>query len=338
MSDSQITNAFEGLAAKAEAMMDAQEPNPAIAAPTTPTAPIVTQSEQSVTPQAAPDSAPQTQTAEPTVVDLPADALVRVKVNGKEEVVKMSDYKEMVSGTADYTRRTQTLAEQRRQLEDHFAQREAELQQAARWIQAQAQQQDPVQRLAQALQAQQPPKPQQNPNEIVTVGEVQKLLAEFAAQQQGQLGVVKQEITESQRAALIEAQEKQFIAQESARFGKAMEGLMETDDGKLLADVNPEADKLIRWETAKMRPENTEQAVEFAQKVAKGWADKVREKFVTQQKTVAVEAARVKMEPPGSGSAPALQTSTKPQSYLGKDGGVDMQLLRQRAMEMVEKY
>lgn len=339
--DSQVTDVFGGLAAKAEALLEQKGLDPsAESTPVSPTvpssapAPVQAQAEQ----PPADSSAQPAQTPEP--LQLSPETLVRIKVDGQEQVVRYGDFQNDLAGTATFTRRQQTLAQQRRELEQYVAQREAELIQAAQWIQQQAQaaqqQGDPVQRLVQALQPQAQPQPK-NPNEIVTFGEVQRLLQEQGQQSEAKLTEAQHRLLQEQQQLVAQAQQDAFIAQERTRFSKSMSSLMETEDGRLLAELNPQAEKLIRFETMQMGPQDTDQAMEFAQKMAKEWADKVRGKFIQQQKVDAVAAARTKMEPPSGGSAPSPQSSTKaPQSFLKKDGTVDLVGMRERAMAILE--
>ena len=115
--------------------------------------------------------------ADQKVVDLSDDSLVKVKVDGVEQTVPYREFKDGIQREAAFTKRMQQLADQRREAEEVFTQRAAQLQQQAELI-AYAQQQ------LQTRAAQPVPQaiPQSDPNEIATLGEVQQSLATFQQQ------------------------------------------------------------------------------------------------------------------------------------------------------------
>jgi hypothetical protein len=107
-------------------------------------------------------TAPVKQESDP-VLDLPDNAKVRVKLDGKEEVVTYKDYKDTLSREAVWTKRMQTLAEQRKQAEQEFVQKYAWLQQQALAVEAAkaalGQQRPLKEQLAELATQQQQPKP-----------------------------------------------------------------------------------------------------------------------------------------------------------------------------------
>lgn len=332
MSDQIIDGKFTGSSDAAIAMLGKMENEAQVDAPVVTTeAKIETSAEIPAT---------QTETITPqtveSILDVSPETKVRIKVDGVEKVVSAKDYTELLQRNDVITQRHQALAKQRQELEGHYAQKEAYLTQQAQAIQLayqQLQQQgDPVQRLAQALQTQNQPV-QSNPNEIATIGEVQAELQRFQqAQQQELLRLYHQ--TQQERA-----QEKQTTLEELAlkedqkRVTQTVSSFMQTEDGKMLSEINPQAEAVIRWNALQMGPQNVEQAVEYINQYANDWASKVKGRFAHQKTADAVKAAKTTMEAP-SGSSPTL---VKPpvKASLKKDGSIDWDSLRERSVAIL---
>lgn len=347
--DSSVTSAFSGLAAKAEAMLGQAESNaqaPTSVAPTpaepsplaeTPATPVVAAAPTTGAPEAQTPASPAT---DPTPLDVSPDTLIKVKINGQEQIVKAGEFKDMIQQTAVFTQRQQAVAQQQRQLEEYFAQREAQLLAQQQYVQQVAQQlqaqQDPVQVLRQALATTNQPAPP-GPNEIATHGEIQQVIAALQQQFAQQVQQVEQKATTTAEQKVEQARQEMWIAQEQAKATAGFQSILSSDDGKLLAEVNPLVEPALRFTVAKMGPRSTEEALEFAAKVAKDWANTVRGKMVQQQKVEAVVKAKTVMEPPAAGTAPTLvQSQAKPQSFLKKDGSIDVVAMRERAMAIMD--
>jgi len=138
----------------------------------------------------APAQAASLSPAEAKVLDLPDEGMVKVKVDGKEQLLPVQDFKAGISREAHYTQRMQQLAEQKRQAEELLASQYAQIQQEAQAVQlAQQQLAAYLQQQAQA-QAPQASGQLQSPDlgELATVGDVQaslqRALADMAQQQQ----------------------------------------------------------------------------------------------------------------------------------------------------------
>lgn len=335
MSDSMTNDAFSGLAAKAEAMLGEMEAKPLTvadvsAAPT----PVETTTVETPVVETKVEEPQATDPTTPQPLDVAPETPVRIKVNGEEKVVTAKEYAEILQRTDVFTQKQQALAKQRNEVEQYITQKEQEFlqreQQLAAYAQMLAQQGDPVQRLAQALQPQQEQKPF-NPNEIATIGEVQQAILALAQQHQQELARVKAE-TQQELAAREHAQrEAQMLAQDQKRVSDTLSEFFQSTDGQLLLQVNPRAEAVIRVSALQMGPQNTEEAIENVKIVAKGMVENVRGVIAKSQQTQAVSAAKTVMEPP-SGTPPTL-SQAPPKSALKKDGSIDWNLLRQRAMD-----
>ncbi len=71
--------------------------------------------------EGAPDAEPETEDEEGETTEVPEDATIAVKVGGKTEKVSLKELKSGYSRTADYTRKTQELAETRKANDAQFA-------------------------------------------------------------------------------------------------------------------------------------------------------------------------------------------------------------------------
>lgn len=332
MADSQINDAFRGTSSAAVEMLEkmetaAQVETPPVAATVETPAPVA----------AAPT--PSTETPAPTTpqpIDISDDTPVRIKVQGEEKVVTAKEYKEILQRTDVFTQRQQALAQQTRQLEEHYAQREAYLQQQAQALaqyqQQLAQQGDPVQRLAQALQ---PQKAEPDPRELATIGELKQALGSL----QQQIQTVRQQDAQTFQQTLNQRLEQErmelAIAEDQRRFSGEVAKVLSSEDGKMLLALNPKAEAILRFETLQMQPQDTAQAIENLHQYARDWAGRVRGHFSQQQTAQAVQKAQVVMEPP-VGHTPPVAQAPKPVA-LKKDGSIDWDALRNRALSMLEQ-
>lgn len=271
-------------------------------------------------------------TSDPEPVDLSPDTRVRFKVDGVEKVGTMGEYKEILSRTDMFTQRQQALAKQRTELENEATQRYAQLQQYEQQLafQAQqlAQQGDPVQRLLKQMNQGQPQQ-KANPNEIATLGEIEERLKQFGQQvnqrleqeREGQQTKLEQRVQAEREALEIREGQK--------RFSSEVAKVMSSEDGQLLAKLNPKAEALLRFNTLEMGPETVEQAIENLHLVTKGWVENVRGMLTQQETRQAVAKAKAVMEPPSGSVAPLSKPKT--QRALNKDGSVDWAMLRAKA-------
>lgn len=261
------------------------------------------------------------------VVSLPDDALVRVKIDGVEQTVPYSEYKDGIQREAAFTKRMQTLAYQRQEAEQVFTQRAADLQRQAELV-AYAQQQL-NQRVA-------PPQPASeapvgpDPNEIATLGEVQQSLATFQQQLAAQQSYQQQQFMAQLQQAGQQLRDEQVQQADAARFTAGLNATMERDDFKVLRDVIPYADESIRFQVAQLDPQSIDEAITFAEQIAKEWAGKFRASGTDYLARQEVAKARAKMGPP-SGSPPPPTAQVKPGSFFKKDGKLDWSSLEQRA-------
>lgn len=281
--------------------------------------------------QKAPEVQVQQQTQPVTPPTVNDDIEVTVKVDGKEQVVKLGELKNGYSRESTFTQRMQTLGQQRRQLEEYFAQQQAQVNQQAQAV-ALAQQQ--LQQFGQQRQQPQVDQPKFNPNDIATVGELQQALAHMAQQVQyarQQDAQVFQ--TELQQAQARQAQEL-IVQRDQERFSTALEKFMKSEDGQLLAELTPYAADTIRFQTMQTAPESVDEAIKMMDGIAKEWAQKVKGRVQSQSVRQEVVKAKTVMEPPVG--TPAATISQPKPSVFKKDGGVDYNALFQRSLSLMD--
>lgn len=328
-----------GAAAKAEGMLTAMETGNA--GTTTVETPASTSPQATATATASEATpAPQT-TAEtvvaPTPIEVAEDALIRIKVDGKEQLVPFKTLRDGGIRQETFTQRTQQLAEQRRQAEEHIARQLAHIQQEARAVElakAQLAGNDPARTLAEALAKIQNPEKPQNPNEIATLGDIERILAEVNKNVDGKVASTQTDVNKLVQERVDGVLAQIEIQRGQERFNEAVRSVMGTENGKLLADINPEAEKLLRWTVYKMGPESLDQSIEYLSKAATDWADKVRGKFSQQTVTAAVKQAKTVMEAP-QGTTPTVVKAT-PSRALTPTGGIDWDVLNKRANAILE--
>lgn len=262
--------------------------------------------------------------------DLNDDIEVTIKVDGKDQTVKFGELKNGYSRESTFTQRMQTLGQQRRQLEEYFTQQQVQLNQQAQAVQLAQQQlqQFGTHRQPEVVQ------PQLNPNDIATVGELQQAMQAFAQQVQ-QARQQDQQVfqTELQNAQQRQAQEL-VIQRDQERFSTALDKFMKSDDGQLLAELNPFAADAIRFQTMQTSPESVDEAIKNMDGIAKEWAHKVKGRVQTSAVRQEVVKARTVMEPPVG--TPAATISQPKPSVFKKDGGVDYNALFQRSLSLMD--
>lgn len=326
---------LSGTAAKAEEMLGTIEQQSL----TTSIAPVET---PAPTPESSPvETTTQTQVADPpsftTIDPTVQDVRVKIKVNGEEKLVDPKEYSEIIQRTDVWTQRLQAVAQQRKELEEHYARREAEILQAAQAVQLareeMGRQVNPYAQLLQQMQQQ--PQPQ-NPNEVATLGEMQQYLAQMSQQFQQQLDAQTQQSQQQLQQELHNERVRLQQEQNRAYFSSALSQIMSGDDGKLLLELSPDAEAQIRFRTAKMDPKTPQEAVEFAGRIVADWASNVKGRFAQQHTQSKVSEAKKVMEAPGTAASAPAPAPINKQPALKRDGSVDWAALRARAESFLE--
>lgn len=271
--------------------------------------------------------------------DLSDDTLVRVTVDGEEQILPWGEAKGKISGGLKFTKNMQTLAKERTE----FAASQADLD---RLKQERANLNaflGDEKAIAGFVKKQYPHLFQQpaaaaseeyNPDEIATVGQARSI-AEQQAQAIGeQIANVKTFVQDTITAS------NQAIAnqQASARHAIAINTTLADIYAKnpVLNSI-PNSQDLIRFEVSKLyTPQMTEpEALEAFQQVAAGMVEEIGKHFKANQKLQVVAAAKAKLESktiePAGGASPQLQ----PTSFKNSDGQVDWNKVSKAARDML---
>lgn len=322
---------FQALYAKAMAMPETPAapvtPTPAVEAPATTTAPTSEPPAVVTTPAEAPT---------PKVLELADDLMVKVKVDGVEQLVPVKDFKDGVQREVAFTKRTQALADQRREAEAQLAAQLAEITKREEALKLAEQKltavPDPLQKLLEAM-APAPTAP--DPGELATLGDVnaalQRITEEHSALTQKERAAMMAELQVAAQAMREEA----ALEADRKRFTDSVTTLMSKPEYTTMKDLIPFAEEALRFQVAKLEPETIDQAIEYADKVMAEWAGKLNATQTTALKQAEIARARLTMEPP-AGSPVAPTATTKPVSALKKTGGVDWDALRARARQIAD--
>lgn len=280
--------------------------------------------------------APTLSPADAKVLELPDDGVVRVKVDGKEQLLPVQEFKSGISREAHYTQRMQQLAEQKREAEAALAAQYAQLQQEAQALML-AQQQL-------ATYAQQPQAPayapqgtaapaSQDPGELATVGDVQASMQQAMAQLLQQQQMREQQLMQAIGQASQQAQEQAALQRDTLTYTKGLQSVLAKPDYEVLTKVLPYAEESIRYQVAAMDPPTIEDAITYTEQVAKEWVTKLRGEVLDSQKRQQVAQARAKLEPP-MGSPPSPNAGVR-QQFFRKDGKLDWDALHAKATALM---
>ena len=270
--------------------------------------------------------------AEQKILDLPADAKVRVKVDGREELLSVSDFQNGLSREAVFTKRMQGLAEQRKDAETQIAAQYAALQ-----LQAQALEMAKANVFQPRQQFQTPAAPapiSQDPGELATLGEVNSAIAAYTARLDEQYKAREAQFVQAIGQASTEVQERVTLQRDAAAYNVGLQSVMDRPDFAALKKAIPYAEESIRYQVAAMDPQTIPEAISFTEQVAKEWMGNLRTSLADVQQRQEVAKAHAKLEPP-SGSPPAPAPAYKPGSAFGKDGKFDWNALAARAATMI---
>jgi hypothetical protein len=302
-------------------------PDPVIAQPTT----------TLETPQYQQQEPIQAETAvEEKIFELPDNARVKVKIDGKEEVVEYNNFKDSLQREAMFTKRQQTLASQRKQAENELAQMYAQLQIQAQVLQAQAQSQqrqpsvvEQLQELANLQNVKQP-----KPDELVAHGELQTAIQQALKQLEQQQQTNRTEVEQGVEARIQQLVQGIQVKQEQDRFTQSIHQVLGDKESQILARVVPSpeyAEAIVRHNVARMGAQSVDQGIEFAKLFVKDWVGQVKKETLGERQAESAAKARQVLEPSGSGPAPALANTNKQPTIFKKDGSIDWNGLGARA-------
>lgn len=231
----------------------------------------------------------------------------------------------------DYTRKTQELAQMRKQYEEvgpAYQKLMEERQQVVEFLRN-------PQLVAQYLSETFGSKP--DLTKPATLADAQEAAEQRAARLEQELGQLRQQL--GQQFGQFDTQVQQRISDEiegahykqelNAHLGKIFE------DNPVLADIDHMED-VIRWKVYQMQPKDLAAAKEAFTKVAKEQADRIGRRFV--QSTEPAETPPTRKKPaiePRGGKTPIPKPAEK-KSYMKRDGDIDWNAVAKDALITME--
>ncbi len=271
------------------------------------------------------------------VLELTDDALVRVKIDGQIEEVPYKEFKDSLQREAAWHKRQQAFAQGKKEFEQFYVQRYAELEQAARALQTYEQQlQGQLQHLGTQPQTAQTQAAQQKVvDEIATLNEVRQEAERVGQSIEQKLAARDQLINQQIQNAVQQLKQETAAQREASKFTSMLrENVLDHPEFKQLNEVIPNFEQNLRYQVWQLGPQNLDEAADFAAKIAKDWASKLKTISVTEQQRADAQRARAKLES-SEGSAPPPKNATKPRSFIGKDGKLNHTALREAAMQLL---
>lgn len=297
--------------------------------------PVVEAAPQAETPEVVAKDAPvvdQT-TVEELDPDTHGERLVRVKVDGVSQVMKLKDVASGYSRTSHFTRQMQDLATQRKDFETRVSELEglkAEQQNTRAFLANPSLVLKVLQEsYPQLFEAANQPV-QGDPNEIATVQQARDLVAAQAKQFQQTLELLEQKADQKIQRATQDLEARRETALFTEHINSTVKDIF--DKNPILSKVR-RAEDILRYEVAQMNPKTLKEANEAFITVAQGMVEDLQEGFTTANKTKVVAAAKLakpRIEPPG-GSGPQIQ----PRNFKKADGTPDWKQLSSAAADLM---
>lgn len=308
-------------------------PAPAHVETPTPAAPVLETPTQTPATPEAPAQVALTP-AEAKILDLPEDGQIRVKIDGKEELVPVAELRNGYSRESVFTKRMQSLAEQKKVAEAELAAKYAQIQAQAAAVQ-QMQQHVLSQMQTPAQPQVQTPVTAPNPGELATMGDVQSTFQTLQSTLQAEYKAREEQMLKALGQATQKIQSDAEQARNAAAYNAGLTSVLAKPDYQVLAKALPFAEESIRYQVAAMDPQSIDEAVQFTEQVAREWTSKLKAQFVDAQQRHEVAKAHATLAPATNGSAPPPAPQYKPGSAFGKDGKFDWNALHARAAAML---
>lgn len=308
------------------------------------------------------------QKTEVNILDLPDDAIVRMKVNGESVTMSGKEAREGFMKGAKFTREMQQLRSKEEQFTGRLERAEKleqlvgddvalatylfqerphiveTLAEHMGWTKAQAAQALAAKVNEQAAAPAAPAFRIERPEEIASLGEVDQLVsARASALQQEVLTALRQEIGDvsSERVqelvanTVAKAVRSEINALRDANEIATFDGEIKKTVGSILESnpalkAVPHIEHLMRFEVAKMKPKSPEEMMDAFHTVAQGIVEGLDETYNKARKTTIIDKATMEKTgiQPPVGTAPSM---ARPINYADQSGKVDFNLIKQAA-------
>jgi len=267
------------------------------------------------------------QSKEDAVLDLPDTAKVKVKIDGEVQTITVGDYKDILRKNATITQRMQTFAKSRDEFNAEVQKTLAELQARENALKIQSEKKDPLyETILNALKEQVEPKPR-DPNEIVTLGDVQKerekLAQEFEAKREGDKKAFEQQLIDAAQSLQEQSRKN---AQRQAYLDEVRK-VLKTPEYAPLVEYDENLEAAVIFHMQKSGAQSFEEAVEVSKDYLKEKQAKFKKHNVAQAQEQQKLAVKQKMES-NSGTNPSIaqrekSASEKAKQFVNKSGKLD---------------
>lgn len=287
------------------------------------------------TPEGEPSVEPEREsphTSEKKPKKLEDDDEVEVKIDGEVQVIKYSQYKDLLRKEATITQRMQNFAQTRKEFEAQVQNIVTQLEQREAWLAQQQNQQNPVQQaLVDLIQGKQPAKTR-SADEILTVADLQE---ELRKQQEAFENARKQDqeaFNNTLLTAKQQAQQQARLDAERNKFFSEVDKLMAKDEYKLVNEVVPHVKAHIMSHVNSVAPQNLEEALEASESWLRDRAAVLKKYSVAQEQKQQKIAVKQKMES-GNGAPTTVAKGKQSNADIAKKFVMNNGKMNWKAME-----
>lgn len=282
--------------------------------------------------------------SEAKLAQLADDQLVEVTVDGEKVTMPWAEARGGVMRQAKFTKEMQSLRTQQQQLQQNQSAYETAQQERDALVQvlnnkelvAQLIAQKYPDLLAAAGAAAEQQVAQLDPNDIASVGQVQEIAQQYAQNVQQLVQQVQQQLAQQVEQVTQTIEERQATAKLAGEINTTIGSLFETHP--YIKSVIPEAEQMLRYQVAMMKPQTPQEAVEAFKTVFGGWVENYNKTVAETNKGAVVAKQKLtqnNIQPPGGAQvqpSPANFKTTNP--HTGKVD-VDWAKLREVAAGMI---
>jgi hypothetical protein len=273
--------------------------------------------------------------------DKDGDKLVWVKEGDKKVLKPFKDVSSSYLRQSDYTRKTQTLAQEKQQFEQQRQAEQARIQEfqaLQKWqadVKTMLADRNQVAQLLQYLSPAQQEQPQDDPNQIVTVAQLRQAQVQMQQQYERQM----QQIREAQTQAIEESAKKQRFEAEVAQHKNQLDPIFKQAllDNPILSKI-PNMEDTLRYQVFQLQPKTLQEAKEAVGIIVGGIVEDLRDQFTQSNKQQIVAKAKLskaQIEPPG-GTGPQIQPSQPKDLLKGHGRGLDSDKLMKAGLAMLD--
>lgn len=260
--------------------------------------------------------------------ELSDDSKVKIKVDGEEQVVTYKEYKDILRKNATITQRMQTFAKERDQFNEVVNQRLAEIEARERAIREMSEKKDPLyDTILTALKNQINPQEKRNPNDIVTLAEIEaerkRLREEFESMRKQDRESFETQLVEAAQAVQTQAQRQR----ERQAYLNGLDSILKQDSLKDLLEISPNLAAETMFYVQKNGAQNLEEALELSREFVEDRFKKFESKRIAKEQKQQEIAAKQKMES-NDGATPTIMkkeqsVEERRKKFVGKNGKLD---------------